>query len=56
MELVNHILLTESFLAKGHLRTGGKRLTNYLNSLTKPFVSIRKRRQAQVHSHCRLSR
>ncbi|MEW6746326.1 MAG: hypothetical protein AB1486_26590 [Planctomycetota bacterium] len=40
MELVNHIFLTDAFLAKGHVPTGAKRLTNYLNSLTRPFLVV----------------
>ena len=41
MEFVNHILVTESFLAKGHIHTGGKRLTNFLNGWSRPFLPMR---------------
>ncbi|MFO0982299.1 MAG: hypothetical protein U1E76_11280 [Planctomycetota bacterium] len=40
MELINHLLLTEAFLVKGHVDTGGRRLTNFLNGHQKAFFPI----------------
>jgi len=40
VEYVKDLFLTESFVVKGHVQTGGKRLTNYLNSLPHPFVEV----------------
>lgn len=40
MEYVKDLLLTDAFLIKGHVKTGGRRLTTYLNNHTSPFVEI----------------
>lgn len=40
MEYVKDLFLTESFLVKGHVKTGGKRLTNFLNSVSTPFIEV----------------
>ncbi len=40
MELVKDLFLTESFLVKGHVRTGGRRLSNYLNNLGRKFIEV----------------
>jgi hypothetical protein len=40
VEYVKDLFLTESFIVKGHVQTGGRRLTNFLNSLRQPFVEV----------------
>jgi hypothetical protein len=40
MEIVNHLLLTDSFLVKGHIDTTGRRLTNFLNGYKREFFPI----------------
>jgi hypothetical protein len=40
MRYFNHLLLTESFFIKGHVPTGTRRLSTYLNGLDKPFVEV----------------
>jgi hypothetical protein len=40
MEMINHLLLTDAFLVKGHIETSGRRLTNFLNGFKKDFFPI----------------
>lgn len=40
MEYVKDFLLTEAFLVKGHVPTGGQRLSNWLNARRQPFVPV----------------
>jgi len=40
LEYVKDLFLTESFLIKGHVNTGGRRLSNWLNAQTLPFVEV----------------
>ncbi len=40
MEYVKDLFLTESFLVKGLVKNGGKRLSTYLNSITAPFIEV----------------
>jgi len=40
MRYFNHLLLTESFFIKGHVSTGTRRLSTYLNDMDKPFVEV----------------
>jgi len=40
VEYVNDLFLTESFLVKGLVKGGGKRLSNFLNSVTAPFIEV----------------
>lgn len=40
MEYVKDLFLTESFLVKGHVKTGGRRLSNWLNNQSLPFLEV----------------
>jgi hypothetical protein len=40
MEYVKDLFLTESFLVKGYVKTGGRRLTTYLNNLDARFLEV----------------
>jgi hypothetical protein len=40
MRYFNHLLLTESFFIKGHVATGTRRLSTYLNDVDKPFLEV----------------
>lgn len=40
MEYVKDLFLTESFLIKGLVKNGGKRLSNFLNGGSAPFIEI----------------
>lgn len=40
MEYVKDLLLTDSFLVKGHVQTGGRRLSNWLNHQEKEFIEV----------------
>lgn len=40
MEYVKDLFLTESFLVKGHVKTGGRRLSNWLNNQNLPFLEV----------------
>ena len=40
MEYVKDLFLTESFLVKGYVKTGGRRLTTYLNNLKSSFLEV----------------
>lgn len=40
MELINHLMLTDAFLVKGHIDTRGRRLTSFLNGYQKEFFTI----------------
>jgi len=37
---VKDLFLTDSFLVKGYVKTGGRRLTTYLNSLSSRFLEV----------------
>ena len=41
MELVKDILLTDSFMVKCYVETGGMRLSDYLDNLSRAFISVR---------------
>lgn len=41
MDFVKDLILTESFLIKGTVRTGERRLSTHLNSMSGPFVEVR---------------
>lgn len=40
MEYVKDLFLTESFLVKGMVHNGGRRLSTYLNGVTAPFIEV----------------
>lgn len=40
MEYVKDLFLTDSFLIKGYVKTGGRRLTTYLNSHAYRFIEV----------------
>jgi hypothetical protein len=40
VEYVKDLFLTESFLVKGHVKTGNKRLTTWLNTVDQPFIEV----------------
>jgi hypothetical protein len=40
LSIVNHLFLTQRFLVKGNVRTGDLRLSSFLNSVRRPWLSI----------------
>ncbi|MBZ5498644.1 MAG: hypothetical protein LAP85_19790 [Acidobacteriia bacterium] len=42
MKYIKDLLLTDTFLIKGHLNTGGQRLSTYLNSTPRSFLEVEK--------------
>ncbi len=40
MDYVKDLFLTESFLVKGHVNTGGRRLTTFLNNMDRKFLEV----------------
>ena len=40
MEYVKDLFLTDTFLIKGYVKTGGRRLTTYLNSHGHQFIEV----------------
>jgi len=41
VEYVKDLLLTESFLVKGYVQTGGKRLSTFLSDAKDPFIEVK---------------
>lgn len=40
LSIVNHLFLTQRFLVKGNVRTGELRLSSFLNSVRRPWLTI----------------
>jgi hypothetical protein len=40
VSIVNHLFLTQRFLIKGNVRTGDLRLSSFLNSVRRPWLTI----------------
>jgi hypothetical protein len=40
MRYLKHLLLTDTFLMKGHINTGGQRLSSFLSSVPKRFLEM----------------